>query len=112
MFGMTRQERQVFLFLVAAGLVGAGADFFFKTHSSVKSIRRFVEELELVDLNTADKQLLRSLPGVGEKIAQRIIEYRNRQGRFSSKEELKDVEGITGYRYERIEGSVIVRAQE
>lgn len=48
----------------------------------------------LIDLNTADKAQLMTLDGVGEVIAQRILDYRESHGGFASVDELLEVEGI------------------
>lgn len=56
---------------------------------------------EVVNLNTATKAELMSLPGVGEVIAERILEYR-RQKRFETPEELMEVKGIGPKKFERI----------
>ena len=48
----------------------------------------------LIDLNTADKAQLMTLDGVGEVIAQRILDYRESHGGFASVEELLEVDGI------------------
>lgn len=45
-------------------------------------------------LNTATREELLALPGVGEKTADRILSYRDTYGRFSAVEQLLDVEGI------------------
>jgi len=47
-----------------------------------------------VNLNTADLDALDSLPGVGPVLAQRIVDWRNEHGRFTSVEELGEVSGI------------------
>ena len=47
-----------------------------------------------VDLNTADAALLDSVPGIGEVIAGRIIEYRNSVGKFKTVDELLNIKGI------------------
>lgn len=47
-----------------------------------------------VNINTASKSQLKSLPGIGEELASRIIEYRNTHGPFQSIGDLTKVEGI------------------
>lgn len=47
-----------------------------------------------VNVNTADLEELCRLPGVGETIGQRIIDYREENGDFTSADELDEVEGI------------------
>ena len=48
----------------------------------------------LVNLNTATAAQITTLPGIGEKTAQRIIEHREKNGGFKKIEELMNVKGI------------------
>jgi competence protein ComEA len=48
----------------------------------------------VVNLNTATTTQIATLPGIGEKVAQRIIEYREKNGGFKKIEELMNVKGI------------------
>ncbi|NNG39576.1 ComEA family DNA-binding protein [Flexivirga sp. ID2601S] len=48
----------------------------------------------VVDLNSADIAALDTLPGVGPVLAQRIVQWRTDNGRFTSVEELGEVSGI------------------
>jgi competence ComEA-like helix-hairpin-helix protein len=63
----------------------------------------------LVNINTADSQLLQTLPGIGPKTAERIIEYRETAGRFSSPEDILNVKGIGPKKFERIKALISVR---
>lgn len=47
-----------------------------------------------VDLNTASLEQLDALPGVGPVLAQRILDWRSQNGRFSTVDELGEVSGI------------------
>ncbi|MFF3438891.1 helix-hairpin-helix domain-containing protein [Streptosporangium sp. NPDC002721] len=53
----------------------------------------------VVDLNTATPEQLEQLPGVGEVLARRIVEYRDAHGGFRSVEQLRDVSGIGDRKY-------------
>ena len=48
----------------------------------------------LINLNTATVKDLEGLPGIGTKIAERIVEYRTKQGPFKKIEDLMNVQGI------------------
>lgn len=54
-----------------------------------------LEQYVLVDLNTADLSALCTLPGVGEKRAQTILDYRTQNGPFERVEDAADVPGLT-----------------
>ena len=47
-----------------------------------------------INLNSATAEELETLPGIGPVLAQRILDYRETVGRFSSVEELLEVSGI------------------
>ena len=49
---------------------------------------------EEVDINTADKEALMTLSGVGESFAERIINYREQNGAFETVQELTQISGI------------------
>lgn len=55
-----------------------------------------------ISINQADKAEFMALPGIGEVLAQRIVDYRDKNGSFSSPEELLNVEGIGERRLEEI----------
>ena len=47
-----------------------------------------------VNLNTATVEQLATIPGVGEKMAERIIDYRQKNGGFKKVEDLMNVSGV------------------
>lgn len=63
----------------------------------------------LIDLNTADRSVLCSLPGIGEKKASDIIAYRTAYGPFETKEDIMCVSGIKKSTYDKIKDLIIVR---
>ncbi|MBI2969752.1 MAG: ComEA family DNA-binding protein [Gammaproteobacteria bacterium] len=49
---------------------------------------------QAVNINTADKETLMSIKGIGEKRAEAIIAYREQYGPFKSVEQLLEVQGV------------------
>lgn len=47
-----------------------------------------------IDINTADKETLMSIKGIGEKRAEAIIAYREEHGPFKTVDDLAEIEGI------------------
>ena len=55
-----------------------------------------------VNINTASKKELDALPGIGEVLAQRIIDYRSANGPFSTVDDLTKVKGIGAKTLEKL----------
>jgi competence protein ComEA len=64
--------------------------------------------LAAINLNTATKDELVALPGIGPAKAQAILDYRSAHGPFKSVEEVKDVKGIGAKRFEKIKSELTV----
>lgn len=62
-----------------------------------------------VNLNTADKELLMTLPGIGSARADAIIAYRTQFGGFASEEEIMNISGIKNSLYEQIRDRITVK---
>ena len=97
-----------------AETVKSGEKIYFPYEEELES-GIFISETEadvsgsLININTADKDMLMTLPGIGEKRAQDILDYRNQHGDFSSIEDIKNVKGIKESVYNNIKDIICVR---
>ena len=57
---------------------------------------------ELLNINTASVEELQTLPGIGAQMAQRIVDHRERQGKFASVGALQKVKGIGAKTLEKL----------
>lgn len=65
-----------------------------------------------INVNTATAQQLSTLPGIGDVLAQRIIDFRNANGPFESLADLTKVEGIGDKKLESILEYITLGGQE
>jgi len=61
-----------------------------------------------ININTATSVELQELPRIGEKVAQKIIDYRNANGKFKSTTDLLKIKGIGEKIYELIKDRITV----
>ncbi len=128
---LTGTERKVILFLSGAFVLGAGIrlyqetfpsvpDFDYAASDSVFAALSEKPEVEtvaeddtvapaVVNINTASREELMTLPGVGAVMADRILAYRTKAGVFRSSEELRNVKGIGKRRLEQLTPLITVR---
>lgn len=78
-----------------------------KSNSNVK-INSSNSKSMLVNLNTATKEELETLNGIGSSMAKRIIEYRETNGYFMSVEDIMNVSGIGEGKFEKIKDNIEV----
>lgn len=62
-----------------------------------------------INLNKATSEELQTINGVGPSLAEKIITYRNENGKFKSIEDLKNVSGIGDKKYESIKEYVFIK---
>lgn len=63
---------------------------------------------EKVNLNTATEEQLQTLPGIGPSVAKRIIDHRNKNGKFTKIEEILNIRGIGEKKFQRIKDRLVV----
>lgn len=61
-----------------------------------------------IDINRAEPWLLEALPGIGEVLAQRIVDYRSENGPFRRIEDLLQVSGVGEATFENIKDFIAV----
>jgi len=105
MFYLTHRERVVLLFVLSLIIFSCLINHYYrpkplfvKSDNTVKSIS--------VNLNTATKDELELLPGIGEVTASRIIEYRNLSGGFKCLEDIGKVKGIGPKKLKDLENKI------
>ena len=76
--------------------------------ASVSSTDASTETDGKININTATKTQLMMLPGIGETLAQRILDYRQANGAFSSTDDLLNVDGIGQTKLANIEQFITV----
>ena len=79
-----------------------------KLHEGVESIVNAVG----VDVNSASSSLLSFVAGIGAKVAENIVKYREIYGAFKSKNELLKVKGLGAKAYEQAAGFIRIRDGE
>jgi len=123
---MNNKEKAVIYFLISSLLIGSGVSFyksqkvkrnmqaielemmpFFNSESTIKTVleptqKNLEKNNAVLNINQATAKDFEILPGIGPVLAQRIIEERNRIGKFSSLEDLLKVKGIGPKRLEKI----------
>ncbi len=77
-------------------------------NSAPNKSAKFAQNNSLININTADKDELTKLRGVGPVIADRILEYRTNNGTFENIEDIKKVKGIGPKTFEKMKDSITV----
>jgi competence protein ComEA len=134
----TRPQLSVLLLVVVTAGIGLGVGHWRRTHPDVaERLERFdrtaapakptVDDLPLaqparraappksappaqpVDINRASENDLRALPGIGNVLASRIVEARERDGPFASLDDLRRVRGLGRAKLEKLTPTIALR---
>ncbi|MDY0290998.1 MAG: helix-hairpin-helix domain-containing protein [Desulfuromonadaceae bacterium] len=61
-----------------------------------------------ININSATVEQLQQINGIGPKTAEKIVEYRNTHGKFSSLDELRNIRGIGDKSLEKMANSITI----
>ena len=105
LFGMTGRERVAVFVVAILAIAGLGISYYRGrlAPSPVEILKQTEFESQGIDINTAEWWELVLLPGIGEKTARKIIEYRDSHGPFQSVDDLTKVSGIGPVTVEQIQ---------
>ncbi len=94
-----------------ARLVSDGEQIYFPTVEEWEMAASVLQEeaAGLVNINTADVELLCTLPGIGEAKAKSIVAYREENGSFKEMEDIMQVPGIKENAYSQIRDMITVQ---
>jgi competence protein ComEA len=87
----------------------AATDKSAKTSSQTTSASATVGSDAKVNINTASAKELATLSGIGPRVAERIVEYRESHGPFKKPEDLRKVEGVGKALWERNRERVVIK---
>ena len=121
MFDLTKQEKIILIFLCLSFVTGLGVNAYKKSQQKVElsvqpykikttriEVDKFIEQHSSININSFKINELTRLPGVGEKLAARIVEYHKVHGPFKTKVELMQVKGIGEKKLEKIKGLIVL----
>lgn len=66
------------------------------------------KEIKMLDINAADTTALIALPGIGSKLAQRIVSFRDKLGGFHSVDQMAEVYGLQDSVFQKIKSRMII----
>ena len=70
---------------------------------------KYSSKNKTININNANLDDFKTLPGIGESLATRIIKYREENGKFKNIEDIKNVSGIGDNKYEQIKDLISVK---
>ena len=108
MLNLTKYEKYILVFLLFTGLLGVGLLYGKKSTAADSVDMPRVEEISIVNINTATEDELVSLKGIGPALAARIVEYRRENGNFARTEDLEKVKGIGPAKFEKITDQITI----
>ncbi len=80
----------------------------FSGNEKVESLKKESPLQNKININKAELKTLTSLPGIGIKTAEKIIQLRDKKGGFSQIEDLLEVKGIGAKKFDKLKNFIII----
>jgi competence protein ComEA len=100
------------LVILVATLISGPSTSWAQAAKSGSSAKARATAANPVNLNSASAAQLQTLPGIGASTAQRIVEYRQKNGNFKKIEELMNVKGIGEKSFLKLKPLITVSADK
>ncbi len=120
---LTKKEKYILMFLAISAIIGISYAYYKEYYPPIriaskkerfkpkfferKDLDLMLQKEKTVNINTASLEDLMRLKGVGGVLANRIIEYRNDNGPFKDKEEIKNVTGLGDSKFNEIKDRIV-----
>lgn len=107
-WGLAKEDAERIIPFVRLPAVENKATLFEQTKPGAKPEKKEFSQA-LIDINTADTTALIALPGIGSKLSQRIINFRDRLGGFHSVEQVGETFGLPDSTFQKIKKRLVVK---
>jgi competence ComEA-like helix-hairpin-helix protein len=110
MLDLTKEEKIVLVFILASLLIGSAVGYYKKRPESLLLAEPTIagQPAKPININTADINGLIKIKGVGVKTAEKIVEYRQVNGPFFSKEDIMKIKGMGPSKFETLKDRISV----
>lgn len=107
-WGLAKEDAERIIPFVRLPAAENKATLFEQTKPGAKPEKKEFSQA-LIDINTADTTALIALPGIGSKLSQRIINFRDRLGGFHSVEQVGETFGLPDSTFQKIKKRLVVK---
>lgn len=102
---LTREEKAILIIILISLFLGCFIYFFTSFKDTIKIENKTTGQ---ININNATINEINKLSGIGDVLARRIIEYREKNKGFKNINELKKIKGITAKKFEKIRKHITI----